>query len=66
MYVTKQGDMWDSIAKQLYGSEKHAEILIKANPQHADIVVFSSGIALIVPNVELSITSESNLPPWRI
>ena len=32
IYTTIQGDMWDSIAKKVYGTEKAMDILMKANP----------------------------------
>ena len=33
MYTTKSGDTWDVIAKEVYGSEYHADVLMAANPQ---------------------------------
>ena len=32
MYTTKSGDTWDVIAKEVYGSEYHADALMAANP----------------------------------
>lgn len=65
MYITKQGDMWDSIAKQIYGSEKYANDLIKANSSHITTVIFPAGIVLTVPEIEVNIASTATLPPWR-
>ena len=31
MYTTKSGDTWDVIAKEVYGSEYHADALMAAN-----------------------------------
>ena len=36
MYTTKSGDTWDVIAKEVYGSEYHADALMAANPEHID------------------------------
>lgn len=39
IYTTIQGDMWDSIAKKVYGTEKAMDILMKANPEHLTVAV---------------------------
>ena len=39
-YTTTQGDMWDLIAKRLYNDEASLNVLLEANQQYADIVVF--------------------------
>ena len=62
-YRTVQGDMWDSIAKILNGSESGMTKLLEANGDYADIVVFPAGITLVVPDWEAPKTSR--LPPWR-
>ena len=65
-YTTKQGDMWDSIAKSLYGAEKYAENLMRANHAYITTVVFSAGVVLTVPVVDTaSAASAASLPPWR-
>ena len=43
MYTTKSGDTWDVIAKEVYGSEYHADALMAANPEHIDTFRFSAG-----------------------
>ena len=35
MYTTKSGDTWDVIAKEVYGSEYRADVLMAANPQRS-------------------------------
>lgn len=62
-YITIQGDMWDSIAKRLYGTEAALNKLLEANQQYADIVVFPAGIVLAVPGYVAP--NASTLPPWR-
>ena len=62
-YTTIQGDMWDSIAYKVYGSEAGINTLLEANQEYADVVVFSANIALQVP--EYIAPESSRLPPWR-
>ncbi len=62
-YITVQGDMWDSIAKRLYGTEAALNVLLEANQQYADIVIFPAGYGLTVPEYVAPVTS--TLPPWR-
>lgn len=62
-YTTIQGDMWDLIAKRLYNDEASLNVLLEANQQYADIVVFPAGIVLEV--LEYTALVTSMLPPWR-
>lgn len=62
-YTTIQGDMWDSIAYKLYGTESALNVLLSANQSYTSIVVFPAGIVLVVPDYTAPITS--TLPPWR-
>ena len=63
-YTTKQGDMWDTIAYTVYGSEYQLHILMDANPQHITTVIFPAGIVLAVP--EIAVSQPQNLPPWKV
>lgn len=62
-YITIQGDMWDTVAKKLYGDEATLNVLLGANQRYADIVVFPAGVELNVPEYTAPVTSM--LPPWR-
>lgn len=62
-YTTKQGDMWDGIAYNIYGDERRMDVLMAANPAWIRTVVFSAGVVLQVPDVAPNVTQ--NLPPWR-
>lgn len=62
-YTTIQGDMWDLIAKRLYGDETALNVLLEANQQYADTVIFPAGVVLKVPEYTAPVTSI--LPPWR-
>ncbi|WP_025847597.1 tail protein X [Paenibacillus ehimensis] len=63
IYTTIQGDMWDGIAKKVLGAEKHMTLLIEANPEYRETVIFPAGIALVIPAIAAPITSQ--LPPWK-
>ncbi|RKJ18428.1 phage tail protein [bacterium D16-50] len=62
-YTTVQGDMWDSIAYRVYGSEKHMDVLMRANMELLEIFVFGAGVVLAVP--EIHAEEEADMPPWR-
>ncbi len=63
IYVTVQGDMWDSIAYKFYGDVKYIGLLLKNNPGLLDIYVFSAGTRLFIP--ELPEDYEDDMPEWR-
>ncbi|WP_289147128.1 tail protein X [uncultured Megamonas sp.] len=62
-YTTIQGDMWDGIAKKVYGTENGINVLLEANLKYRDIIIFSGGILLNIP--EYTAPMINNLPPWR-
>ena len=64
VYLTVQGDGWDAIALAVYGDVRYTPELIKANPAYRDVLVFSDGIALTVPDLEPT-EPAAELPPWK-
>ena len=62
-YITTQGDTWDSISFQVYGSENRMHILIEANHLYRDIAVFPANCELAVPNLPRG--TRIAFPPWR-
>ena len=62
-YITKSGDTWDMIAKEVDGSEYHADVLMAANAAHIETFIFQAGVELSTPALE----EERNglLPPWK-
>jgi phage tail protein X len=62
-YVTSAGDTWDSIAYALWGNEYLMSELQEANPDYLDVLVFESGVRLVVPVVEDP--AAEVLPPWK-
>lgn len=63
-YTTVQSDTWDSIAYRLWGEERRLHILLDANPDYADTLVFPVGTVLVVPDVPTITTKTTELPPW--
>jgi len=65
IYITKQGETWDSIAKDALGEEHLADLLMQANMSKvgAGYFVFPASIELIIPLVAKSLTQIA--PPWR-
>ena len=64
IYVTSQGDTWDSIAYDMFGSEEYMGILMDANLDLLDILVFSSGTVIQVPE-EMPEETDEDMPFWR-
>lgn len=66
-YTTIAGDMWDSIAYKVYGTDAYVGTLMANNPDYLeDNFVFSAGIKLYCPEINSSNELlKSKLPPWR-
>lgn len=62
-YITSQGDTWDLMAYDLYGDEKYMHYLIEANWPLLDILVFSSGTRIVVPDIPQE--AREDAPFWR-
>ena len=63
MYITVQGDMWDSIAYQFYGDVKYIGLLLQNNIDLLEIYVFSAGTKVFIP--EIPEEYDEDLPEWR-
>ena len=64
-YTTVSMDTWDISSKKVYGDEHYIDKLIAANVQYRKVVIFSAGIVLSVPEVDVSPTSDEGLPAWK-
>ena len=51
------------ISYRVYGSEKYVKILLEANPEYRDVVVFPADIVLTCPTI--TPTDITKLPPWK-
>lgn len=63
-YVTVEGDTFDMLALIFYKQEKLASVIIQANPDYCDTLIFEAGITLVIPDVA-EVTMPESLPPWR-
>ena len=62
IYKTKQGEIWDEVSYNFYGTDSLIHILLKANLDKSDILLFTGNETLIIPDIpeeELGIK-----PPW--
>lgn len=62
-YITVQGDTWDKISFNVYGSSKHIGILMQNNYDLLDIFIFSAGTEVNIP--ELTEEETQDIPEWR-
>lgn len=61
--VASQGDTWDKISFEQYGSEYFVNELLLSNAKYNDVVVFAGGEKLVISDIEIE--SNETLPPWR-
>ena len=61
-YKTVSGDVWDRIAKEVYGSESYTSFLMGNNQEYIDYFIFPDGIYLTIEDLP---EKENNLPEWR-
>jgi len=65
-YTTQQGDTWDVLAHDIYGSEYLAYIIIMANPNYMKYVYFPAGIKLTIPQTPRVKKDSNPKPPWAV
>lgn len=63
-YTTRAGDSFDQLALQLYNDEKMAHLIIEANPDYADVVIFEECVPIMLPIFDDTALPET-LAPWR-
>lgn len=63
IYITVQGDMWDSIAHSQLGNAAYKDKLMMYNSKYRNYYIFPAGITLVLPDI-LEETEEF-LPPWK-
>lgn len=61
---TVEGDTFDGLALEFYNDEKQAGIIIGANLDYCDVLIFEAGVTLRIPVVE-DVDLPETLPPWR-
>lgn len=61
-YITRQGETWDEIALERYGSESYADALMMSNYDLLDTLVFSAGATVYTPDLDAEPSEDT--PPW--
>lgn len=65
-YQTVQGDMWDSIAKQAYGTETAMDQLMRANPDLLQVAgIWGRRDCTPAPKFLAQEAASTAVPPWR-
>lgn len=63
VYITTQGETWDTISLDLYGSPYHVAELIECNRKYSDVLIFDANVELNIPVLEEK--SSVTLAPWK-
>ena len=61
---TVQGQAWDQIARDNYGSEARMDTLLSGNVDEADVLLFSGETSVRLPG-EAKPASVRSTPPWE-
>ena len=61
---TVEGDTFDGLALEYYDDEKQASLIIGANLDYCDVLIFEADVELKIPIVE-NVETPDTLPPWR-
>ena len=62
VYRTRSGDVWDSIAREVYGDETYVSFLMANNQEQLGHFIFPEGICLRVEELP---EKGGSLPDWR-
>lgn len=62
IYITKQGDTFDSIAYKILGNEYLFIDILQANYKYRNVIVFEAGVEIVIPDVEID--DEEGIPEW--
>lgn len=63
-HITAEGDTFDGLALWYYNDEKQASVIVRANPDYCDTLIFEAGTELVIPDETEAVQPET-LPPWR-
>lgn len=61
-YLTRSGDTWDNIAKEVYGSEAYTSFLMQNNQEYLIYFTFPADVKLLIEDLPEETTL---LPDWR-
>lgn len=63
-YTTSKGDTFDILAFVFYDDPLLASVIIQANPDYSDVLIFEDNVELYIPEIDATEIPET-LPPWR-
>jgi len=63
-YTTSKGDTFDILAFVFYDDPLLASVIIQANPDYSDVLIFDDNVELYIPEIDTTEIPET-LPPWR-
>ena len=64
--LSRMGETWDMIARRVYGDEHFMDVLIAANIELRNVVLFPYGVEIALPDIDTASTAYNvNLPPWK-
>ena len=61
--ITSQGQAWDQVSLKRYGSEKQMGVLLPANSDEIDALLFEGNVSLEIP--EATPLRTKSLSPWE-
>lgn len=62
-YKTISGDVWDRIAREVYGDESYTSFLMSNNQHLLDYFIFPEGVLLNIEDVPVE--QDNGFPDWR-
>ena len=65
LHTCTAGETFDSIAFEYYTDELLATVIMAANKDLCDTLIFEGGEVLLVPVIEEDEETPGTLPPWR-
>ena len=65
-HVTVSGERWDLLAWTYYSDASLYSPIIMANPSIPIEPVFEAGLAIAIPLIQVSQSTTTNLPPWKV
>lgn len=63
-YRAIRNDTFDTVAFRVYGNEHLCAMLMAANPDYMDVLLFEPGIELNIPDYDAKPSANKDLPPW--
>lgn len=62
--MTVEGDTFDGLALEFYDDEQKSSVIMGANLDYCDTLIFEAGVALKIPILD-DVELPETLPPWR-